>query len=126
MKNELFCLHKTCFESLCRQIPKHLNETFYFLLKSLLSYKQWQIVPNWPLLGSIRRILSHVTASGYIFRSTFRSLSDVLFPDECRAKKAFQHVKRMFPLFRAVVNFFVYEMLCRLCCLFCSSSSVVN
>ena len=29
------------------------------------------------------------TASGYIFRSTFRSLSDVLYSDECRTKKAF-------------------------------------
>ena len=27
---------------------------------------------SWPLLGSIRRILSRVTASGYIFRLTFR------------------------------------------------------
>ena len=29
------------------------------------------------LLGPIRRILSHVTASGHIFRLTFRTLSDV-------------------------------------------------
>ena len=56
-------------------------------------------------LGSIRRIPSRVNASGYIFRSTFRSLSEVLCSDECRAKKAFQHVKRMLPLFRAVVEF---------------------
>ena len=42
---------------------------------------------SWPLLGSIRRILSRVTASGYIFRLTFRSLSDVLYSDECRTKK---------------------------------------
>ena len=41
------------------------------------SSKKWRIVPKWPLLGSIRRIPSRVTASGYIFRSTFRSLSDV-------------------------------------------------
>ena len=33
--------------------------------------------PNWPLLEPIRRILSYVTASGYIFRLTFRSLSDI-------------------------------------------------
>ena len=45
------------------------------------------------LLGSIRRILSRVTASGYIFRLTFRSLSDVLYSDECRTKKAFSMSK---------------------------------
>ena len=50
--------------------------------KSLFSHwdsssKQWLIGPNWLLLGPIRRILSHVTASGYIFRLKFRSLSDV-------------------------------------------------
>ena len=48
------------------------------------SSKQLRIVPNWPLLGSIRRISSRVTASGYIFRSSFRSLADVLCSDECR------------------------------------------
>ena len=31
------------------------------------SSKQWRIVPNRPLLGSIRRIPSRVTASGYIY-----------------------------------------------------------
>ena len=41
------------------------------------SSKQWVIGPNWSHLGPIRRILSHVTASGYIFRLTFRSLSNV-------------------------------------------------
>ena len=41
------------------------------------SSKQWLIGPNWPLLGPIRRIPSHVTASGYIFRLTFRSLFGV-------------------------------------------------
>ena len=63
------------------------------------SSKQWRIAPNWPFLGSIRCILSCVTVSGYIFRSTFRSLSDVLCSDECRTKKAFQYLKRMLPLF---------------------------
>ena len=69
------------------------------------SSKQWRIVPNWPLLESITRIPSRVTASGYIFRSTFQSLSDVLCSDECWTRKAFQYVKRMLPLFRAVVKF---------------------
>ena len=69
------------------------------------SSKQWRTVPNWPLLGLLRRIPSHVAASGYIFRSTFGSLSDVLYSDECRTKKAFQYVKRMLPLFLAVVTF---------------------
>ena len=32
------------------------------------SSKQWTIGPNWPLLGPIRRILSHAVASRYIFR----------------------------------------------------------
>ena len=41
------------------------------------SSKQWLIGPNWPFLGPIRHILSHVTTSGYIFRLPFRSLSDV-------------------------------------------------
>ena len=67
------------------------------------SSKQWRIVPDRPLLGSIRCIPSRVTASGYIFRSTFWSLS--LCSDECRTKKAFQHVKIMLPLFRAVAKF---------------------
>ena len=69
------------------------------------SSKQWRIVPDWPLLGSIRRIPSRVTASGYIFRSTFLSLSGVLCSDECRTRKAFQYVKGMLPLFRALVKF---------------------
>ena len=54
----------------------------------------------------IRRILSGLTASGYIFRLTFRSLSDVLYSDECRKKKGFQYVKIILPLFRAVVKLF--------------------
>jgi len=57
------------------------------------SSKQWLIGPNWPLLGPIRRILSYVTASGHIFRLTFRSLSDVSYSDECRTKKAFSMSK---------------------------------
>ena len=40
-----------------------------------------------------RCILSRVTASGYIFRLTFRSLSDVLYSDEYRTKKAFSMSK---------------------------------
>ena len=72
------------------------------------SSKQWPIVPSWLLLRSIIRIPSRVIASGYIFRSTFRSLSDVLYSDECRTKEAFQYVKRMLPLFRAVLKFYNY------------------
>ena len=34
-------------------------------------------------------IVSLVSASGYIFRFTFRSLSDVSYSDECQAKKSF-------------------------------------
>ena len=52
-----------------------------------------RIGSSWPLLRSIRRILSRVTASGYIFRVTFRSLSDVLYSDEYRMKKAFSMSK---------------------------------
>jgi len=33
--------------------------------------------PNWTLLGPIGGILSHVAASGYVFRLAVRSLSDV-------------------------------------------------
>ena len=40
----------------------------------------------------------------YIFRLTFRSLSDVSYAAECRTK-CFQYAKRMFPLSRAVVKF---------------------
>ena len=32
-------------------------------------------------------------ASGYIFRLIFRSLSDVLYSDECRTRKAFSMSK---------------------------------
>ena len=81
------------------------------------SSKQWGIDPYWQLLGSIRRIPSRGTASGYIFRSAFRSLSHFLYSDECRPKKDFQYVKRMLSLFRAVVKFcttnrlFIYQIL---------------
>ena len=37
-------------------------------------------------------VLPRVTASGYIFRLTFRSLTDVSYSDECRTKKAFKCV----------------------------------
>ena len=50
-------------------------------------------------------LTASVTASGYIFRLTFRPLSDVSYSDECRTKKAFTYAKRMLPLFRAVVKF---------------------
>ena len=43
-------------------------------------------------------------ASGYLFRVTYRSLSDVSYSDECLTKNAFKHVKRMSQLFRAVVK----------------------
>ena len=66
------------------------------------SSKRWLVGPNWPLLGSIGRILSRVTASGYIFRLTFRSLSDVSYSDECWTKNAFKYIKRTLPHFRAV------------------------
>ena len=40
----------------------------------------------------IRFIISRVSASGYIFRFTFRSLSEVSYSDECRASdSAFQY-----------------------------------
>jgi len=45
-----------------------------------ISSKQWLICPNWPLLGPSRCILSHLTASGYVFQLTFRSLSDFFIP----------------------------------------------
>ena len=67
--------------------------------------KKWCIGPNWPLLGLIRRILSRLTASGYIFRLTLRLLSDVSYSDECPTEKAFQYVERMLPLFRVVVKY---------------------
>ena len=128
-KQTLFVYTRLGFESLCRQIPKTLSQVrLSFQLRVLESVyiktqnpvlcgqkssyfqwghssKQWRIVPNWPLLGSIRRIPSHVGASGYILRSTFRLLSDALCSDECRTKKAFQYVKRMLPLFHAAVKF---------------------
>ena len=43
--------------------------------------------------------------SGYGFRLTFRSLSDVPYSDKCQTKKAFQSVKRMLQLSRALVKF---------------------
>ena len=51
--------------------------------------------------------LYHVnpSASGYIFRLTFQSLSNVSYSDECGRKSTFQYAKRMFPLFRAIVKF---------------------
>ena len=32
-------------------------------------------------------IISRLSASGYIFQNTFQLLSDVLYSDECQAKK---------------------------------------
>ena len=52
-----------------------------------------------PLLGSIRCILSHVTASGYTLLLTFLSLYHVLYSDECGMQKTLLHVERMLPLF---------------------------
>ena len=57
------------------------------------------------LIGPKCDQLGPINISGYIFRLTFRSLSDVFtHSDECRTKKAFKYVKRMLPLFRAVKN----------------------
>ena len=38
-------------------------------------------------------IASRAPASGFIFRFTFRSLSDVSYSDECRSKKGFSVLK---------------------------------
>ena len=69
------------------------------------SSKQWLTGPNWPLLGPIRRILSHVTASGYIFRLTFRSLSDVFIPWWVSDEKKLSVCEKNVAAFRAVVKF---------------------
>ena len=61
-----------------------------------------------PRLSAYRTIPNyHVnpSASGYIFRFIFWSLSDVSYSDRCRTKKAFQYAKKMPPLFRAIVKF---------------------
>ena len=52
------------------------------------------IGPNWSNMGPIRRILSHVTTSEYIFWLTFRSghYPTFSYSDECRTKKAFKYV----------------------------------
>ena len=65
-----------------RQVLNHWLKTQSCVEKSLFSQwdssrKQWLIGHNWLLLSPIRRTLSHVTVSGYIFRLTFRSLSDI-------------------------------------------------
>ena len=44
----------------------------------------------------VNRNISRAPASGYIFRFTFRSLSDVSYSDECRTKKAFSMLKECF------------------------------
>ena len=36
-------------------------------------------------------ITLRISASGYLFRFTFRLLSDISYSDECRMKKAFQY-----------------------------------
>ena len=50
-------------------------------------------------------ILLHITASGYIFLLTFRSLSDVSYSDKCWTREAFKYVKRTLPLFCEVIKF---------------------
>ena len=51
------------------------------------------IYPDTVTRDRVHLSLSRVTASRYIFRLTFRSLSDVLYSDECRTKKAFSMSK---------------------------------
>jgi len=76
------------------------------LLEESRWYLQWLMGPNWSHLGQIRRIPSHVTASGYIFRLSFRSQSDVLILWRVSDEKSFQYVKRMLPLFRTMGKFY--------------------
>ena len=44
-----------------------------------------------------------VSASGYIFRFNFQSLSEVSYSEECRKKKSFSVCLKMVLLFRAVM-----------------------
>ena len=83
--------------------------------KSLFSHfdsssKQWILLLIGHSWGQLD-IISHVYASGYIFRFTFRSLSDVSYSDECQTKKSFQYVKRMLPLLRAIIIIKFYNHL---------------
>ena len=54
---------------------------------------------NGPPLGQVRRILSCVSASGYIFRFNFRLLSGVSYSDQCRTKKCFSVYQKKLPTF---------------------------
>ena len=42
-----------------------VNQNIYPDAVTFSSSKKWLIGPNWSYLGPIRRIISHVTASGY-------------------------------------------------------------
>ena len=62
-----------------------------FRLESSSNNGNWA---NWPLLEPLRLISPCIPIWLYKFWITFRSLSDVSYSDECRAKKAFQYVKK--------------------------------
>ena len=54
---------------------------------------------------SRRRIVSHVSVSGYLFWLTFRSLSEVSHSDDYHSSNAFKHVEQFLPLFHILVKF---------------------
>ena len=62
------------------------------------------IGPNWLHLGPIRRILSHQPHLDIYFGYPLDHYPTFPYSDECRTKKSFKYVKRMLPLFRAVVK----------------------
>ena len=61
--------------------------------------------PFYPLKIDALFIISRVPSSGYIFRFTFRLLSDVSYSDECRTKKAFSMPQE------CSINIYIYKQI---------------
>ena len=63
-------------------------ESVYIKTQNQILCKQRAHFLTWTLQVDALFIISHLTVSGYVFRFTFRSFSDVSYPDEYRTKNA--------------------------------------
>ena len=73
------------------------------------SSKQCCVGHDWSLLGPIRGILSHVTASGYIFQLTFRSLSNIFIIWWVSDEKSFQVCQKNMAVFSSCSKVLQYQ-----------------
>ena len=79
------------------------------------SSNQWLIGPNCPLLEPIRRVLSHVAASSYIFRLTFGHYPTFHTRMSVGRKKLLS-MSKILTLFRALVKYSLLFFEKEFCC----------